>query len=345
MPQVNSSRSRFMVGSVLQSLAPKSRSKKQQSYVPDVHRIAETSQPVSEDTESEDIHVDSQFNRSILKRYNAQCSNKKPFREPSVSQNFSQRVIMEFEEVDTDDERPLARFPKSRPLTKRRQPKQRQPKQAEELPRCNKSILKADAKATLTRSETLAARLEDMSLASCGLCVNLGIEGEVVPRLEPESQSQLATPRAVNQSSFMETPRLTLSLNTPPTIEDLLTPAGLTVRALSDKVHITPSPPILSVSRVGPPRIQPGAYRAIHDSKLLSPVRFTSTAPPRGQKAISGVGLEDINPKMFLSELREQARPWQEEDLEKAEVESILSDTESLMDPFLHNPRVFRMTN
>ncbi|EGG11944.1 uncharacterized protein MELLADRAFT_101770 [Melampsora larici-populina 98AG31] len=127
MPQLTLSRSRFVVGSVLQSLAPKSRSKKQQSSDSDAHRTAEDSLPLPEDTESEDIHVDPHFNINILKRYNAQCSNKKPFREPPVSENFSQRVIMEYEQVDTDDERPIARFPQARPLPKRRQPKKPSP--------------------------------------------------------------------------------------------------------------------------------------------------------------------------------------------------------------------------
>ncbi|KAH9823181.1 hypothetical protein DFH28DRAFT_880635 [Melampsora americana] len=173
MPQVTSSRSRLIVGSVLQSLTPKSRSKKQQSSASDAPRTAVKSTPSVEDTESEDIHVDPYFNGNILKRYNPQCSNKKPFRELPVSKNFSQRVIMEYEEDNTDDERPLARFPKARPLPKRRQPKQRQPKQVDDFrsSQYSKHIRKADSNATLIRNEVLAARFEDMSLASCGLCV------------------------------------------------------------------------------------------------------------------------------------------------------------------------------
>ncbi|EGG01072.1 uncharacterized protein MELLADRAFT_111331 [Melampsora larici-populina 98AG31] len=84
MTQAPQSRSRFVMASVLQSLASKPRSQKQPASVSNAiaHHTGDNRQGASETMESDAIHVDPHFNRNILKRYNAQCSTKTPFREP-----------------------------------------------------------------------------------------------------------------------------------------------------------------------------------------------------------------------------------------------------------------------
>ncbi|KAH9810656.1 hypothetical protein DFH28DRAFT_1110918 [Melampsora americana] len=311
MTQAPQSRSRFAMGSVLQSLTSKSKSQKLSVSNAITHHTAPNGQVAPHTMESNPIHVDPHFNRNILKRYNAQCSTKTPFREPSVNRNFSQRIIALDAEDDSDDGWPLARFPRARTLPNR--VKKSSP------PQCRQFVGKAASTAQLTGSEWLPGR--GLALEFCAHSVNCGTKEEGELPLESRDQSQLTPPRAINQNSHLVTPGLTLSVSTPSTLEDLPTP----------KRVIPPSSFHLSVTRVTGLRVRFEAPRSMEDNTFLLPAWM---APPKSpEQSNAGLALKETG--SMGSERCGRTGLWHGEDWDMAD-DGSMSDNESLIDPFIH---------
>lgn len=315
MTQAPKSRSRFVMGSMLQNLASKPKSQKQPSSMSDdIARHTIDDGQVVWGTKSDLDHVDPHIKRDIFKRYNAQCSVKMPFREPPASRNFSQRIIALDAEDDSDDGWPNARFPRARTLSKR----------VKKSPQSQRRQLVGKAEPTARPSgiEWSPGRGLALMFGSHTDSTSCGTKAEGELALEFRDQSQLTPPRAVNQKSHMVTPGLTLSVSTPSVLGDLPTPEGV----------ITPSPLHLSVARVTRRRVRFVAPRLMEDVAFLLPAWMVPPESPK--RTHSGPARRETASGVRLAKC-ERAGPWQGEDWEMADGESI-SDNESLIDPFIH---------
>ncbi|KAH9810653.1 hypothetical protein DFH28DRAFT_1110915 [Melampsora americana] len=290
MKQTTQFRSSLVMGSLLQSMASKPKSKNQHLPVPNAnaHQTTYNVQVVPETMANEAIHVGPHFNMNILKRYKGQCSvchftcamiachsqasesksfyvfhdtqNKQPSREAPVSQNFSQRIIAFYEEEDSDDECPLARFPIHRPQPKK--VKKNHSSQRDHF------IGNEDLDGGLSRSDWSPGRGLAIAFGSHCAVTGCGPKEPEEPMFKFSEQLQRTPPRPVHQSPSFMTPGLTISINTPLALGDLITPTSLTDLASDDKVIITSSILRRSVAPVSGRRVQFGPSRVMDDWEI-----------------------------------------------------------------------------